>query len=141
MSDEQIDDWLERPIDADVHRYRKLSEVSTSWLDDLSDDEDDLKIHVIKEQPDEEDAALCQSRRASSVYPEDWMRLKEAQNEDPASEDDITPTGNASDRKSKLLSLPDELLQNIAFHVQPEHAQPFRLSCMRLYDLISESTI
>jgi hypothetical protein len=138
MSDEQIDDWLERPIDADVHRYRKLSEVSTSWLDDFSDDEDDYKIHVIKEQPDEEDhAALCQSRRASSVYPEDWMRSKEAHDEDSAPEDDVTPTGNASDRKSKLLSLPDGLLQNIAFHVQPEHSQPFRLSCMKLYDLIS----
>ncbi|KAJ4371284.1 hypothetical protein N0V83_004501 [Neocucurbitaria cava] len=25
MSDEQMDEWLERPVDAEVHRYRKLS--------------------------------------------------------------------------------------------------------------------
>lgn len=134
MSDEQMDEWLERPVDAEVHRYRKLSEVSSSWLDGLTDEED-LKIHVIKEQPDEEDyAALWQRPRASSIYPEDWTTVEET-----ASEDDTTPTENAPATESKLLSLPDDLLQNIAFHVQPENARPFRLSCMKLYDLVQET--
>jgi hypothetical protein len=42
----------------------------------------------------------------------------------------------AANRQSKLLSLPNDVLQNIAFCVDPNDAKPFRLSCMKFYDLV-----
>lgn len=71
MSDEDMDDWLDNPMDADVHRFRKLS---ASSLESLAySEEPEKKIHVIKEQPDEEESAARTDRRElSAMWRETW---------------------------------------------------------------------
>ncbi|KAF1831974.1 hypothetical protein BDW02DRAFT_504081 [Decorospora gaudefroyi] len=141
LSDEQMDDWLERPVDADLHRYQKRA--AASWLDDGTDsDSEEKKIHVIEEQPDKEDDATMDIwQRASILYRQRSVQKSETEHDsDDASQSDgelSTPKEDAppSVEDSKLLSLPDQVLNNIAFCMGPEDAKPFRLSCMRLYDL------
>jgi hypothetical protein len=160
MSEEQMDDWLDRPMNAELHRYRKNS---ASWLDDSTDsEEDDKKIHVIEEHPEEEDSA---AEEDSFMY--DHLQLPAASNRQTwstwytamdeghsdNSDDDIAPDQIIEDaptspedvlseesvvmnRQPKLLSLPDDVLQNIAFCVDPNDAKPFRLSCLKLHELI-----
>jgi hypothetical protein len=160
MSDEQMDDWLDRPMDAELHRHRKHS---ASWLDDSTDsEEEDKKIHVIEEHPDEEDSA---AEEDSFVYDHlqlpisthrqtwsTWYTTLDTPQQSDASDEDIAPdqctvdapvttehASPAANRQSKLLSLPDDVLQNIAFCADPSDAKPFRLSCMKLHELIPAS--
>jgi hypothetical protein len=160
MSEEQMDDWLDRPMDAEMHRFRKHS---ASWLDDSTDsEEDDKKIHVIVEHPEEEDSAteedsfVYDSWKQASTHRQTWntwYTTLEAQGHVDALDEDIAPDQIveeevhatieaapqetvAANRQSKLLSLPNDVLQNIAFCVDPNDAKPFRLSCMKFYDLV-----
>ncbi|KAI4618238.1 uncharacterized protein J4E87_007906 [Alternaria ethzedia] len=146
MSDEEMDDWLDRPMDADVHRFRKISASSLEESSD-SDSDDEKKIHVIQEQPEDEDSASREERQhISAMWRETWcMRDSQA---DISFEDQIgeiapeatlkaSPKSNKTkNRESRLLSLPDELLRTIALHVPQEHTQPFRLSCAKFDTLI-----
>ncbi|KAG9193781.1 hypothetical protein G6011_03816 [Alternaria panax] len=146
MSDEQMDDWLDRPMDAEVHRYRK---VSASWLEgSIESAENEKKIHVIEEHPDEDDSAAREERQhISAMWRETWCMqdsregsfVEDQQSEvAPEAAEDASPTkAKKSNNESKLLSLPDELLRSIALHVPQEHAQPFRLSCAKLNQLVS----
>ena len=80
MSDEEMDDWLDKPMDADVHRFRKLSAASLESLPSSSD-ESEIKIHVIQEQPDEEEIAAQGNRRQlSSMWRETWCWETNSQN-------------------------------------------------------------
>jgi hypothetical protein len=160
MSEEQMDDWLDRPMDADMHRFRKHS---ASWLDDSTDfEEEDKRIHVIEEHPGEEDSAteedsfVYDSWKQASAHRQTWntwYSTLEAQGHTDALDEYIAPDQIveeevhltieatpqetvATNRQSKLLSLPDDVLQNIAFCVDPNDAKPFRLSCMKFYDLV-----
>ncbi|KAI4658209.1 uncharacterized protein J4E79_007191 [Alternaria viburni] len=147
MSDEEMDDWLDRPMDADVHRFRKISASSLEESSD-SDNDDEKKIHVIQEQPEDEDDSASREERQhiSAMWRETWcMRDSQA---DISFEDQIgeiapeatlkaSPRSNKSrNRESRLLSLPDGVLRNIALHVPQEHTQPFRLSCAKFDSLV-----
>jgi hypothetical protein len=161
MSEEQMDDWLDQPVDAEWHRFRKHS---ASWLDDSTDsEEDEKKIHVIVEHPEEEDSAAEEdsfaydSWKPASTHQQTWNtwystlethETNDNSDEDiapdqiiehaPATSKDASPLQSAAkNRDSKLLSLPDDVLQNIAFCVDPSDAKPFRLSCMKLYNVVS----
>jgi hypothetical protein len=162
MSEEQMDDWLDRPMDAEWHRFRKHS---ASWLDDSTDSEEgEKKIHVIEEHPEEdsvaeEDSFAYDSWKPASTYRQTWntwySTLETHGNNDnsdediapdqvledaPATSEEVWPVQSAAkSRDSKLLSLPENVLQNIAFCVDPSDAKPFRLSCMKLYDMVPAS--
>ncbi|CAI9629060.1 hypothetical protein GT037_001602 [Alternaria burnsii] len=148
MSDEQMDDWLDRPMDAEVHRYRK---VSASWLEGSNESEEDEKrIHVIQEHPDEDDSAAREERQhISAMWRETWCMqdsregsfIEDSHSEvAPEATEDVSAKQNeGSNIQSKLLSLPDEILRSVALHVPQEHAQPFRLSCMKLNQLVTAS--
>jgi hypothetical protein len=145
MSDEQMDDWLDRPMDAEVHRYRK---VSASWLEGSTDSgEDEKKIHVIQEHPDEDDSAAREERQhISAMWRETWCMqdsregslVGEQDSEDaPEATEAPSPKQNeARNTQSMLLSLPDELLRSIALHVPSENAKPSRLSCAKFSELV-----
>ncbi|KAL1799531.1 hypothetical protein ACET3X_003568 [Alternaria dauci] len=146
MSDEQMDDWLDRPMDADVHRYRK---VSASWLEGSNvSEEDEKKIHVIPEHPDEDDNASREERQhISAMWRETWCMQDSREGSfvddqhsevAPEATEDASPKENeGSNLESKLLTLPDEILRTVALHVPQEHSQPFRLSCLKLNQLVS----
>jgi hypothetical protein len=90
MSDEEMDDWLDNPMDADVHRFRKLS---ASSLESLAiSEQPEKKIHVIEEQPDEEDGeAQLDRRNLSSMWRETWCWEKDQ------SYKIVLPTSTATD--------------------------------------------
>jgi hypothetical protein len=148
MSDEQMDDWLDRPMDAEVHRYRK---VSASWLEgSTGSEEDEKKIHVIEEHPDEEDSVAREERQhIATMWRETWCMqgsregsfIEEQHSEvAPEAPEDASPKENRTrNTQSMLLSLPDELLRCIALHVPSEHAKPFRLSCAKFSELVPAS--
>jgi hypothetical protein len=135
MSDEEMDDWLDRPMDADVHRFRKIS---ASSLEESSDaEEEEKKIHVIEEQPEDEDSATREERQhISAMWRETWcMRHSREESIDEGQSNEVAPEVPAEvsleekkmqDRQSKFLSLPDDLFRNIALHLPSEHAQPFQ---------------
>ncbi|KNG49832.1 hypothetical protein DDE82_006901 [Stemphylium lycopersici] len=126
MSDEEIDDWLEKPMDAEVHRFRALS--ASSLERPLSAEEAEPKIHVIAEHPDEDDSEY---KVPSAMWRETWCWEPETDEYDTEdSTNGIVSLPRQSE--SKLLALPHEVLQNIAFQAQAEQTRPFRLSCMKL---------
>ncbi|KAF1940326.1 hypothetical protein EJ02DRAFT_456148 [Clathrospora elynae] len=143
MSDEDMDNWLERPMDAELHRFRKKSEASASWIDDATDAEEDIwTLQVIKEHELEEvSAALSEGQRLEEAHEE--RDTPDMSNGKTTTSCEVTSPKQHSTKvqNSKLLSLPDELLQNIAFHIDPVNVRPFRFSCMKLYDIGSASLI
>ncbi|EDU44899.1 hypothetical protein L13192_02802 [Pyrenophora tritici-repentis] len=154
MSDEQIDDWLDRPMDAELHRFQKLSASGSEYSTDSEDDEN--KIHVIVEQPDEEDNAAHEERLANSarwretwcmqkapecgstaslpykvndaVSGDVWAKEAEAEAEAEAEEESV---------ESKLLLLPIGILETVASHLQKEDVRSVRLSCTKLNSLLA----
>jgi hypothetical protein len=140
MSDEQMDDWLDRPMDAEVHRYRKIS---ASWLEESADsEEDDNKIHVIQEEPDEEDSAAREERQhISALWRETWCMQDSRDGSFVGDEsNEVAPeaTEDASPEKHVTKSH-NELQREIALHAPHEHAQPFRLSCTKFKDVVPTS--
>ena len=135
MSDEEIDDWLEKPMDADVHRFRALS--ASSLESPLPAEEAEPKIHVIAEHPNEDDSEYDSEYKVSSaMWRETWCWEPETNEYDTEdSSDEIISLPQRSE--SKLLALPHEVLQNIAFHAQAEQTRPFRLSCMKLNPVVA----
>ncbi|EUC34234.1 hypothetical protein COCCADRAFT_36091 [Bipolaris zeicola 26-R-13] len=101
MSDEEMDDWLDKPMDADVHRFRKLSAASLESLP--SSDGSEIKIHVIQEQPDEEEIAAQGNRRQlSSMWRETWCWETNSQNRTANDQgyEIVLPTSTADDDSS-----------------------------------------
>lgn len=96
MSDEEMDDWLDNPVDADVHRFRKLS---ASSLESLAISEQfEKKIHVIEEQPDEEEGATrAANRQLSSMWRETWCWETDSQSRTTI----VLPTSSADVEEAK----------------------------------------
>ncbi|USP81534.1 hypothetical protein yc1106_08808 [Curvularia clavata] len=93
MSDEEMDDWLDNPMDADVHRFRKLS---ASSLESLAlSEQPEKKIHVIEEQPDEEEGATrLDNHKLSSMWRETWCWETDSQSRCTTI---VLPTSSAND--------------------------------------------
>jgi hypothetical protein len=102
MSDEEMDDWLDKPMDADVHRFRKLSASSLESL--ACPEEPEKKIHVIQEQPDEEESAARSDRQQlSSMWRETWCWETDSQGRTTNDQrcEIILPTSTADDDSAK----------------------------------------
>ncbi|RMZ67657.1 hypothetical protein GMOD_00001616 [Pyrenophora seminiperda CCB06] len=161
MSDEQIDDWLDRPMDAELHRFQKLSSASGSECSTDSEEEEN-KIHVIVEQPDEEDNALMEERVANSArWRETWCMQKApeagsstslpykvneavsgegwAKEVEVVEEADVESESEVEHVESKFLSLPNDVLHMVAAHLQKEHVRSLRLCCEKLNTLLSST--
>ncbi|EOA91703.1 uncharacterized protein SETTUDRAFT_162322 [Exserohilum turcica Et28A] len=101
MSDEEMDDWLDKPMDADVHRFRKLSAASLESL--AYPEEPEKKIHVIREHPDEDESETRADRQLSAVWRETWCWETQAQRlsaKDQAYEINL-PTSTPDDDSAK----------------------------------------
>jgi len=147
MSDERIDDWLDRPMDAELHRFQKLSAPPSEYSDS---EEDENKIHVIVEQPDEEDNAAQEERVANSArWRETWCMQKAPEAgssislpykvNDAVSGETWAKEAAAKDADSDFLLLPTNILQHVASHLQKEDVRSLRLSCSMLNSLLAAS--
>ncbi|KAH7384506.1 hypothetical protein BKA66DRAFT_416940 [Pyrenochaeta sp. MPI-SDFR-AT-0127] len=149
MSDEQIEDWLERPEDAEDHRRRKFSGCSANSKQDSTDRNDARgTIDVIEEDHDETESPLSlETPRASMAYPISCDTGKEAQEENVVPEkrkdsatalspDCVSEPGAMKNDTPNFLSLPDDLFQGITFFPEAQSAKEFRLSCIRIYDML-----
>jgi len=146
MSEEQIDDWLDRPMDAELHRFQKRSASGSEYSTDSEEDEN--KIHVIVEQPDEEDNAAHEERLFNSArWRETWCMQKAPEAgsstslpykvNEAVSGDVWAKEMETEIAESKLLLLPTSVLQNIASNLEREHVRSLRLSCAQLNSLLA----
>ena len=149
MSDEQMEKWLE-PEDADLHRERTSSENLhlTAQLAEKSK-EGNLSEENTKSGEEKNIMADC-GDYVAVAYPDGWNT--DPEDEGKHEETGIPKTekhGKAScakkgvrrvaftqDERQGMLSLPDELLQRIALHLDTNSTWLFRLSCKRLYHKI-----
>lgn len=148
MSDEQIEKWLERPLDAEDHRRRKFSGCSAHSKQESSDKNNSgVMISVIEEDMDEtDDSASLETPRASMAYPiscdtaEDERKqrtiLDHRNDSMTALTADYTPKMLMNNDNPSFLTLPDDLFDKIPLYPEYKHGKEFRLSCFRLYNTV-----
>lgn len=127
ISDEQLEQWLERPVDADLHRSRKASAASSTASSTASISARP-SMASIREECVELPKMTQDSRRKPlpsppmEVLPE---FIANAEKPLPAQPSDIILS---TEGISKPLPLPTKLLKEISFQPCDSGSQPFRLS-------------
>ncbi|KAH7083035.1 hypothetical protein BKA63DRAFT_142326 [Paraphoma chrysanthemicola] len=122
MSDEQMDDWLEKPEDAEVHRERKLSEASAKSSNDSSEKERKTTSFLSDwSLPFEESP---RDHRESWVYSEYLTPSFEL------------PRAVQTRHHLDLAVIPDEILLEIARHLDIESLVSCRSTCRKLFHTV-----
>lgn len=131
MSDEQLDQWLEQPEDAEEHRFRKASEAGATAIP-MAKPSTAFSEQAGSEQTS--DGALASSwgpKTLASVEKCFGMNFTTTSKRKPIPQMSafVAPSSNSTAVDcSKPLPLPNELLQEIAFQPHTSGVQPFRFS-------------
>ncbi|KAH9864270.1 hypothetical protein J1614_010204 [Plenodomus biglobosus] len=138
MSDEQLEEWLERPMDAELHRSRKASAASSSASSTASISARPSMSSIGEECIEPPNIILTQEIKRKPLPSPPMEVLPEV----VAAEDKPLPAPptddvSAEEDISKPLPIPNELLQEIAFQSHDCKARPFRLSHHVLSDFKS----
>ncbi|KAI8935430.1 hypothetical protein NX059_008008 [Plenodomus lindquistii] len=140
MSDEQLEEWLERPMDADLHRSRKAS-VASSRASSTASIRARPSMSSIDEECSEPPKTTLTQEVKRKPLPSPPMEVVP---EIVAFEDKPLPAPptervSAKEDNSKPLPIPIQLLQEIAFQSHDSAARPFRLSRDLLGDFNSSA--
>lgn len=129
ISDEQLEDWLERPMDADLHRSRKTSAASSSASSTASISTRPSMSSIKEESIEPPKITLTQEIRRKPLPSPPLEVLPEitAAEEKPLPPPPIEKNP-IEDGKSKPLPVPQEILKEIAFQPHDNTAKEFRLS-------------
>ncbi|OAL53855.1 hypothetical protein IQ07DRAFT_677273 [Pyrenochaeta sp. DS3sAY3a] len=126
MSEEQMEDWLEKPEDAEVHRHRKLSaDQATPSLEE--------KEEVAERQLDE---TVDSIDHISDAYFSGWDSDPEDGSKSKTSPSPGIQPSSIITQQSQLLDLPEEVLRAIAAHLDMTSICSFRLTCKPLHSAI-----
>lgn len=129
MSDEQVEQWLERPIDAEMHRSRKSSAASSTTSVESKFNVEEFGIKEYRRRKDSHAPSVTIS------IPE----LDEVEHEEDIKHQDADATplqdgGAGADTQS-----PDNVLQELGFLPLPRKVDPLRFSCLMLDNFDAEA--
>jgi hypothetical protein len=153
MSDEQLDEWLERPEDADLHRERKFSASSMSSTTYSSERDWSPGGGSRIEEENEEHLSPLDMAWPSPPSSMGWYPGDEVEDEDEIEDEDdlcgsvesITPLAMIPSQSSvfttprlspSLDTIPDEVLLEVARHLDMKSVALLRMGCTKLYDTI-----
>lgn len=147
MSDEELDEWLEKPEDAEMHRGRKTSTTTTSsevafgqqeWNQNQANKEgNDIELVVSKKR----DWPLDPYSQSWLVGAEEEEEAIEGLEEFQLNAEIETMQTQAvyttgPDHKATFSAMPDEIILEIARHLDMRSVAILRLGCTKLFHSI-----
>jgi hypothetical protein len=146
MSDEELEEWLEKPEDAEIHRGRKTSASITS--SEAASGQQEWASNKDFEEGNEKELIVFEKRNwPLNSYSRSWV-IGADEEENTKEIEDFQSNAEIETMHPQLLfttgpkykttfsTMPDEIVLEIARHLDMRSVAILRLGCTKLFDTI-----